>query len=82
MLTDSSPVDFPDLGIAPSTSPFDDLEITQTDPLKVPTLKQYEIKVVYQSTDANEVAAASAEAKFTVTMVDACYYNTITCDPL
>ena len=74
MLIATSPVDFPDLGIAPSAYPSDDLEITQTDHTKFPTPQQYDILVVYQSSDPNEVASASAEAHFTVIMADACYY--------
>ena len=42
----------------------------------------YDIKVIYASDDSNEVTSASAQAEFTVTVVNACYYNEITCDAL
>ena len=42
----------------------------------------YDIKVVYTSDDANENGSASATAQFTVTVVDACYYNELTCTAL
>ena len=41
----------------------------------------YDIKIVKASSNSLEMNS-SAEARFQVTMVDACYYNELTCDDL
>ena len=85
LLTDSSPIDFPTLGFAPSADPYDDLELTLTDETEWPSADgpvSYDIKVIYATDDSSEIATVSAEAIFTVTVVDACYYNELTCTDL
>ena len=85
LLSASSPIDFPTLGFATSADPYDDLELTLTDETEWPSADgpvQYDIKVIYATDDTTEIATVSAENIFTVTVVDACYYNEITCTDL
>ena len=43
----------------------------------------YDIKAVFASSDSNEYGGAvEAQAQFVLTVVDACYYNVLTCEPL
>ena len=86
-------IDWADKGITSATSV---LTIDMTDPTKFPSTAgpvTYEIFVVYQATDPNVNKSPITDYRviglpqmvfdaFELTMIDACYYNTITCDEL
>lgn len=83
LLSASSPIAFNALGIAVSSNDAS-LEATLTNHAQWTSGPvSYDIKAVFASDQALEYGGGvQATAQFVMTVVDACYYNELTCEPL